>query len=72
MDAVLIRVYCELVREHGCTADDILHHPELRQEYLSRSRASLGTSPEEHELLRRLSNLRKRSRLPRSRDIMAA
>jgi len=71
MDPVLIAVYRSMVTRFGCSAEDILHDPQLRTIFLSESRRSLGGDRLERELLCRLSNLRKRSRLPRSRDVLA-
>ena len=72
MDPVITDVYVEMVRTHGASVDDILVEPELRQEFLSNSRVLLGTDFGESVLLRRLHNLRKQSKLPRSGDILAA
>jgi hypothetical protein len=72
MDPVLIDVYKEMVARFGCSAEDILHDPDLRDTFLTRSRQALGADRQEREILSRLSNLRKRSKLPRSRDISAA
>jgi hypothetical protein len=72
MDSVITQVYVEMVREHEASVDDILVTPQLREEFLSHSRKSLGNDVEEETLLRRLHNLRKQSRLPKSRDLMAA
>lgn len=72
MDPMLIAAYVRMVREHGASVDDILVDPELRQEFLSHVRLSVGADAAEEAILRRLHNLRKRSRLPRSSDILAA
>jgi len=72
MDSVITQVYVEMVRQHGASVDDILVTPELREEFLSHSRRSLGNDVEEETLLRRLHNLRKQSKLPRSGDLLAA
>jgi hypothetical protein len=69
MDPVLIAVYRDMVARFGCSAEDILHDPDLRANFLAKCRQSLGGDRLERELLSRLSNLRKRSKLPRSRDI---
>ena len=47
---------------------DIIETPELREQYLTETRQSLGNLPE-RELLHGLVYLRKRSRLPRLRDL---
>jgi hypothetical protein len=72
MDPVLIDVYRQMVARFGCSAEDILHDPNLRHTFLTKSRAALVGERSERELLSRLSNLRKRSKLPRSRDISVA
>jgi len=72
MDPVITEVYVEMARSHGASVDDILVEPELREEFLSNSRRVLGSEVGESVLLRRLQNLRKRSKLPRSSDILAA
>ena len=72
MDSILVAVYKQMVRLHKCSADDILVDPKLRQEFLSNSRFLLGKDVEEVTLLRRLHNLRKRSKLPRATDLIAA
>ena len=72
MDPVITAVYVEMVRTRGASVDEILVEPELRAEFLSNSRRTLGTDVGEAVLLRRLQNLRKRSKLPRSGDLLAA
>ena len=72
MDTVLVDAYCSMVKRHHCTTDDILCDPERRTEFLSECWRILGEDKKENDLLRRLSNLRKRSKLPRSRDVLAA
>jgi hypothetical protein len=67
-DDTIVEVYTRLVQSHNCSVDDILESPALRTAYLDESRRLLGSLPE-HQLLHRLSYLRKKSRLPRSRDI---
>jgi hypothetical protein len=49
--------------------DEILETPELRAEYLDGARRLLGNLPE-RELLHKLTNLRKRKKLPRSRELL--
>ena len=72
MDPVITEVYVEMVCSRGASVDDILVEPELREEFLSNSRRVLGSEVGEAVLLRRLQNLRKQSKLPRSNDILAA
>lgn len=71
MEPVLIAAYTRLARSHGCSVDAILESPELRSEFLTEVRRSLGDLPEQ-QLLHGLTTLRKRSRLPRSRDLLNA
>jgi hypothetical protein len=70
MDEALIAAYRHLVVSHQCSAEDILEDPELRCEFLAEVRHIVGNLPE-RQLLHRLSSLRKRSLLPRSREIVA-
>ncbi len=69
-DQILVAVYTDMARRYGCSADDILHAPNLRGEFLSNSRLRAGTDCDEEATLRRLTNLRKRSRLPRAGDVL--
>ena len=69
MDPVLIAVYRDLLARSGCSVDVILCDPDLRAAFLTESRRRLGGDRPERDLLTRLSNLRKRSKLPRSRDL---
>ena len=57
-----------MVLSHGCSADSILETPELREEYLANMRQAVGDLPEQ-KLLHVLTSMRKRSKLPRSRDL---
>ncbi len=67
MEPILIAVYTDMNKRLGCTTDDILHDPAYRNEFLALCRRSLGADRVEPDLLKGLSNLRKRSKLPRSR-----
>ncbi|HWG46944.1 MAG TPA: hypothetical protein VN688_29545 [Gemmataceae bacterium] len=69
MDEVLIATYRNLVIRFRASAEDILEDPELRGLFLAEVRQAVGELPE-RQLLHRLSCLRKKSRLPRSRDIL--
>ncbi len=69
MEQAIITVYCHLVQVHHCSVDDILETPELREQYLAETRRVLGSLPE-RELLHGLVYLRKRSKLPRSRELV--
>lgn len=69
MDQTIIDVFSRLAKAHHCSVDDILETPELREQFLAETRQSLGNLPE-YELLHGLVYLRKRSRLPRSRDLV--
>jgi len=66
--STIIDVYTLLAREHGCSVDAILESPELREEYLATMRQRVGNLPEQM-LLHALTAMRKRSKLPRSRDL---
>jgi hypothetical protein len=66
-DQSIIEVFRHMVQTHACSVDAILTTPELRETYLAEARAVLGHLPE-HELLHKLVSLRKRSKLPRSRE----
>ena len=70
MDSVIISVFTRLALSHGCSADDILETPELREAFLAGTRRELGDLPEQ-ELLHRLTNIRRARRLPKSRDLRA-
>jgi hypothetical protein len=69
MDQVIIDVFSRLAKIHRCSVDAILESPELRAQYLAETRHILGVLPE-RELLHGLVSLRKRSKLPRSRDLL--
>jgi hypothetical protein len=66
LDSLLIRVYTTLNGEADCTTEDITCDPLLRHRFLDMLRV---ICPEITEViaLRRLTYLRKRSRLPRVR-----
>jgi hypothetical protein len=70
-DDLMIEVFSRMARAHDCSVDDILVTPELRGEYLAQTRSILGDLPE-RQILHRLVNLRKRSKLPRSRGPLPA
>jgi hypothetical protein len=69
MEATVINVYRSRVLSHRCSADSILETPELREEYLANMRQALGDLPEQ-KLLHALTTMRKRSKLPRTRDLL--
>ena len=71
MDEALIATYRNLVVRFRASAEDILEDPELRGLFLDEVRQTVGDLPE-RQLLHRLSCLRKKSRLPRSRDILVS
>jgi len=71
MDEVIRAVYQQMLAVHHCSVDDVLESPELRVEYLTAVRNSLGNLPEQ-QLLHRLTTLRKRSKLPRRGDLVAS
>lgn len=66
MDAVIIEYYEQLVNQHHCSVDTLLITPALREQFLTRARASC---PEQSEpmLLGRLLALRKRGVLTTTR-----
>ena len=68
MESIVLEVYRRLVLSHGCSVDSILETPELREEFLANMRQLLGEVPEQ-KLLHALTSMRKRSKLPRSRDL---
>jgi hypothetical protein len=68
MQPILIEVYRGMLARHRCTVDDILCDPEYRNEFVATSRRSAGNDATEKDILKLLTNLRKRSKLPRSRD----
>lgn len=68
MESIIVEVYSRMVQSHGCSADSILETPELRAEYLAMMRQRVGNLPEQ-TLLHALTSMRKRSKLPRSRDL---
>lgn len=68
-DDAIIDVFRRMAVTHRCSADDILETPELRELYLVETRRVLGNLPE-RELLHKLVALRKRSKLPRSRELI--
>ena len=71
METAVIDVYRRMVLTHGrsATADSILETPELRVEYLANMRQVVGNLPEQ-TLLHVLTTMRKRSKLPRTRDLL--
>lgn len=60
----LVATFASFRVESGATADSILVNPLLRNRFLECVRQQLGEI-EEEPVLRKLLNLRKRSRLPR-------
>ena len=72
MDEILNSVYRQMIIQHQASAEDILECPLLRQTFLNEVRQILGDDLPERQLLHRLSYLRKQSKLPRSRDVLAA
>lgn len=71
-DPVIIAVYADMARRHGCSADDIVVTPHLRAEFLSNCRQSGGIDWDEEQTLRRLISLRKRSKLARVGELATA
>lgn len=66
MDEALLQVYVQVQQMYHCSVDALMCTPEYRDAFLSRSRQILGNQPEQL-LLARLMNLRKRSKVPRTR-----
>ena len=65
-DSILLAAYSNIRSSHRASADDILVNPNLRCEFLKLVRNEVPGA-EEGPVLKRLLNLRKRSRLPRGR-----
>lgn len=72
MDDTLISVYRQMILRYSASADDILECPILREVFLTEVRRLLDGDLPERQLLHRLSYLRKQSKLPRTRDVIAA
>lgn len=70
-DDAIIEVFARMASSQGCSVDDILETPGLREQYLAETRSLMGDLSE-RDLLHRLVYLRKRSKLPRSRDALSA
>ena len=66
MNEAVIQAFVILNTRHPASADDILIDPDLRSEFLALTRQQAGPLQED-QVLRCLLNLRKRSKLPRSR-----
>ena len=71
MDQVLIDIYRQLVVEYHASADDIVEDPQLRNQFLAKSRETVGDLSE-RELLHSLTYLRRQGRLPPSRGLLRA
>jgi hypothetical protein len=52
-DEVIIEIFVRLAVIHGCSADDILETPKLREQYLKEARHRMGDCSE-RDLLHRL------------------
>ncbi len=72
MEPILISVYTDMCRRFGCSADEIICDPDMRAEFLRGCWVSLGSERPEKEILKGLANLRRKSKLPRSRELHAA
>lgn len=70
-DDTIRDVFQRMTTASGCSVDDILETPSLREEFLTKVRSVMGEYAE-RDLLHRLVYLRKRSKLPRSRDVATA
>lgn len=71
MNSVITQTYVQMAKAHGCSVDQILENPDFRSEFLQSARTLLGEHLPERELLHTLTNLRRKSKLPRSRDLIA-
>lgn len=71
MDPVLIDCYTQMLRTYHCSVDDILEDPTHRTEFLALVRASNIDVPE-RDILHGLTNLRKKSKLPKLKDCLTA
>ncbi len=69
MNDAIIAAYEKIVVQHKASTEDILECPALRSMFLSETRGTVGDLPE-RELLHRLSSLRKKGVLPKSRDLV--
>lgn len=69
-DSSLVRAYQRVLRTHHLYADELVCTPSARTLFLAFAREE-GVSENvcERDILLRLINLRKRSRLPRSSDV---
>ena len=67
-DSVLIAAYTTVLQQHRVSVDELVATPLCRELFLSEARQMMGEVPEK-TLLMRLLNLRKRSKLPRARDL---
>ncbi len=63
MDSVVIRIYQQMREIKKCTVDNIICDPELRNEFVSSTVSLLGSNTRECDVLKRLLNLRKASKL---------
>ena len=67
-DQALIAAYTTVLQRHSVSVDELIATPQCRELFLSEARLVMGEVPEK-ALLMRLFNLRKRSKLPRARDV---
>jgi hypothetical protein len=69
MEPILIATYSAMLKAHPdeCSVDRILEDPVYRTEFLDSVRAGAAERGE-YEMLHALSNLRKKSKLPRRAD----
>ena len=68
IDASLIAAYLHLLQAHGVSVDELVATPQYREAFLADVRQALG-HVSERDALMRLFTLRKRSKLPRVRDL---
>lgn len=67
-DSVVVEAYLRVSAAVGCSVDGILTNPECRERFLREAR-QFAAGASERDLLQRLINLRKRSRLPRVDEV---
>jgi len=70
-DSLIVAAYLSVFRRHRISVDELIATPAYRELFLAAAREGLG-DVSERDLLMRLFNLRKRSKLPRARDEIVA
>lgn len=67
-DSEIVAAYTAVLLAHGASVDEVVATPEYREAFLLMAQEGLGPVCE-RDLLMRLLSLRKRSKLPRARDL---